>query len=280
MSSLAPKISIMPTCFGPAGGPRQAPDDADYRDGPIKFTRYIVRVLCSADQLSALLPKGLALRGEPMAQFHFFCLRDIPWLAGRGYNILSLMIPVHHAGETGDAVDGVFCAVMWENMGDPIITGREQLGHPKLYAQLPDPRHWDGNTFLRASWDGFTFAELELSCPAEAQAEILSEFNESVGAGIIAHKYVPRSGQWDVPDADYLTLSPFAGGSNQRDPQPPPTVRTGAGQIRFNVPQWQDMPTQYHIIQKLAALDQREPLDALVMEGTTYLDFFHQTILT
>lgn len=276
----SPKIGIMPASFGLAGGPRQAPDHEDFRWGPIKFNRYIVRFLGRADQLGALLPKGLALRGEPMAQFHFFCLREIPWLAGRGYNILSLMIPVRHAGATGDIVDGVFCAVMWENHGDPIITGREQLGHPKLYAQLPDPRHWNNETHIRASWEGFTFAELQLSCNATAGSDLASEISSSTGSGIIAHKYIPRSGQWGEADADYLTLSPVPGGSNQRDPQPPPSVKSGVGSIKFNLPQWQDMPTQYHIVQKLAALEQCAPLDALVMEGTTYLDFYDQRILT
>lgn len=272
-------IGIMPTTFGVAGGPRQAPDHPDFQPAPIRFSRHIVRFLTRADQLGALLPRDVILRGEPMAQFHFFCLREIPWLAGRGYNILSLMIPVTHKGSGGDT-DGIFCAVMWENMGDPIITGREQLGHPKLAAQLPDPRRWNGETHIRASWEDFTFAEMKLTCNDAAAPDVVDEFSASVGAGIIAHKYIPRSGQWDLADADYLTLSPVPGLANMRDPQPAPSVRQGTGNIRFNMPQWQDMPTQYHIVQKLAGLEQLSHLDALTMEGTTYLDFTDQKILT
>lgn len=279
MTAPSQTIRIMPTSFGVAAGPRQAPPHADYRPGPISFSRYVVRFLGRHDQLAALLPKGLTLRGEPIVQFHFFCLRDIPWLAGRGYNILSLMIPVRHAGTGGDAVDGLFTAVMWENMGDPIITGREQLGHPKLYAQLPDPRHLNGETHIRASWEGFTFAEIKLSCDRPADPAQVADIGASVGSGIIAHKYIPRSGQWDAADADYLTLSPVPGAANLRDPQPAPAVRVGTGGIRFNVPRWQDMPTQYHIVEKLAALEQCTPLDAFAMEGSTYLDFRDQTIL-
>lgn len=273
------KIGIMPTGFGTAGGPRQAPDHPDYRPGPIRFSRYIVGFAGQADQLRKLLPAGLSLRGEPTAQFHFFCLRDIPWLAGRGYNILSMMIPVRYGGRAQDAVDGVYCAVMWENLGDPIITGREQLGHPKLYAQLPDPRRWNGETHIRAAWESFTFAEMTISDVAPAGPDVAPAFAANVGAGIIVHKYIPRSGQWDAADADYFTLSPVPGTSNQQDPQPAPTVQKCRGTIKFNVPQWQDMPTQYHIVQQLAALDQSEPIDALIMEGTTYLDFFDQKIL-
>ena len=82
-----------------------------------------------------------------------------------------------------------------------------------------------------------------------------------------------------MADADYLTLSPVPGGSNQRDPQPAPTITRAEGKIHFNVPTWQDMPTQYHIVRQLAALEQRQKLDAVIMDGTTYLDFHDQKIL-
>lgn len=278
-NSLRPQIGIMPTTFGVAGGPRQAPDDSDFRPGPIRFKRYVVRFLGRADQIGALLPKGVALRGEPVVQFQFFCLRDIPWLAGRGYNLLSMLIPARHVSTGGEVVDGQYQAVMWENLGDPIITGREQLGHPKLYAQLPEPREWNGTTHIRASWEDFTFAELELACDATPGADFVADVVASGGAGIISHKYIPRSGQWDVADADYLTLSPLPGEASRLDPQPMPSIRTGTGSIKFNLPRWQDMPTQYHIVRKLAALEQCAPLDALIMEGRMYLDFFDQRIL-
>ena len=275
---MKPAIRIMPAAFGPAGGPRQAPGDPDFTERPIRFIRHIVRFETDAKTLESLLPDALLLRGTPTVQFHFFCLRDIPWLAGRGYNLLSMMIPVRHVGD-GGTTDALYQAVIWKNLGDPIITGREQLGHPKLYAQLPEPRRWNDDIYLRASWEDFTFAEMQLSPEEEAPPEMVAEFTQGVGAGIISHKYIPRSGAWDQADADYLTLSPVPGASNTADPQPAPSVRRGKGQIRFIPPRWQDMPTQYHIVQKLAAIEQRNPIDALLIEGTTFLDFFDQTIL-
>ncbi|MGD9710615.1 MAG: acetoacetate decarboxylase family protein [Thermomicrobiales bacterium] len=270
----------MPTTFGVAGGPRQAPGHDDFHEGPIKFTRHVVRFEGREEQISPLLPAGLSVRGKTVVNFQFFCLRDIPWLAGRGYNLLSMLIPVRHSSASGETVDGMYQAVMWENLGDPIITGREQLGHPKLYAQLPEPRHWNGKTYIRASWEDFTFAELELSCTEEPDARWLAGIMEGNGVGIISHKYIPRSGEWDKADADYLTLSPMPSGGNLRDPQPMPSIQKGTGKIKFNVPDWQDMPTQYHIVRQLAALDQIVPLDAFIMEGTIYLDFYDQRILS
>jgi hypothetical protein len=272
-------IHIMPRAFGPAGGPRQAPNHDDFRHIPTKFTRYVVGFLGRANQVCALLPKGLALRGEPIVQFQFFSLTEIPWLAGRGYNILSMTVPVRYLSAGGESVDGQYQPVLWENLGDPIITGREQLGHPKLYAQLPAPRHWNGKTYIRARWEDFTFAELEMSCEAVPTQELLSNIAASVGAGLIGHKYIPKTGHWDEADADYFTLTPMPGESNLRDPQPLPAIRSGTGRVKFNVPEWQDMPTQYHIIQQLAALEQCAPIDAVIMEGATYADAFDQRIL-
>jgi hypothetical protein len=270
----------MPRGFGAAGGPRQAPDDEDFQYGPTKFARYIVGFHGRADQVSALLPAGLALRGDPVVQFHFFCLRDIPWLAGRGYNILSVLVPVRHESPGGnEAIDGLYQAVLWENLADSIMTGREQLGHPKLYADLPEPRRWNGVTYLRAGWGDFTFAEFELSGGVAAGPETLANVVANAGAGIISHKYIPRTGRWDEADADYLTLSPMPGESDKRDPQPAPAIEVGAGRVRFHTPTWQDMPTQYHIIRKLAALEQSAPLEAVVLSGTTHLDLFDQRIL-
>jgi hypothetical protein len=264
------KIYIMPKGFGPAGGPRQAPNHQDYRHVPTKFTRYVVGFLGRADQISALLPPGLALRGDPVVQFQFYSLTEIPWLAGRGYNLLSMLVPVRFRSAGGDAVDGQYQPVLWENLGDPIITGREQLGHPKLYAQLPPPRHWNGRTYIRASWEDFTFAELDLSCTDAPDPKLLEDIKAGAGSGLIGHKYIPTTGRWDEADADYFTLTPMPGELNRRDPQPPPTIKSGTGVIRFNVPSWQDMPTQYHIVEQLAALEQCAPLTAVSMQGSTY----------
>jgi hypothetical protein len=277
--SREPKILAMPTSFGPAGGPRQAPDHADFRHGPTKFTRYVAGFLGREDQVRTLVPAGLALRGAPVVQVQFFSLEDIPWLAGRGYNILSVIVAVRHVSAGGETVDGQYQAVLWENLGDPIVTGREQLGHPKLYAQLPRPRHWGGKTAIRASWEDFTFAEMDLLCDTEPSPGLLSNIRESAGAGLVGHKYIPRTGSWHEADADYFTLTPLPGESNLRDPQPMPAIKSGTGRIRFNRPDWQDMPTQYHIVQKLAALEQLEPTPAVVMQGTTYADAYDQRIL-
>ena len=32
-----------------------------------------------------------------------------------------------------------FLVVLWENLTDPILTGREELGFSKIYCEIPEP---------------------------------------------------------------------------------------------------------------------------------------------
>jgi hypothetical protein len=64
--------------------------------------------------------------------------------------------PATFAG-TQDHASRRFLAVMWENLADPIISGREGIGHPKLYAEIADPRVFDGTHYCEAAWMGFRF---------------------------------------------------------------------------------------------------------------------------
>jgi hypothetical protein len=53
-------------------------------------------------------------------------MAGIDWLAGRGYTIIDVWLPVMFEGQRDQAV-GRFLTVMWENLADPIITGRTSL---------------------------------------------------------------------------------------------------------------------------------------------------------
>jgi len=51
-----------------------------------------------------------------------------------------------------DHVVGRFLAVMWENLADPIITGRGEIGQPKLFADIPEALLIDGTEKGLGSW--------------------------------------------------------------------------------------------------------------------------------
>ena len=117
------KMYRMPTHFGPLMGPRQGPDGRKFEcvDNP-KNTSISVSFLSDAKQLKALLPECFELGEKPVVTVYANYMKEIEWLAGRGYNILGVSFPAVFKGAR-DHVRGPFLSVLWENLCDPIITG-------------------------------------------------------------------------------------------------------------------------------------------------------------
>ena len=60
---------------------------------------------------------------------------------------LASSFPAVFNGER-DRAEGGLLTVLWENLCDPILTGREQLGFSKIYCELPEPVVLRGDTHL------------------------------------------------------------------------------------------------------------------------------------
>ena len=157
------RMYMMPTHFGPAAGPRQGPDGGrfDGVDSP-RTTSYSVSFLTRPEQLEVLLPAGFRLAGDPAVTVTVSYMTEIEWLAGRGYNTLGVSFPAEYRGKR-DRARGPFLAVLWENLADPILTGREQLGFSKIFCAIPPPSVLNDETRCTADWLGFRFMEMNLS---------------------------------------------------------------------------------------------------------------------
>ncbi len=265
----------MPTHFGPRTGPRQGPDGRKFecKDNP-KTTSLAVSFLTNREQLEMLLPPRFALAGEPVVTVNASYMTEIEWLAGRGYNILGVSFPATFHGEQ-DQVTGSFLTVLWENLTDPIITGREELGFAKIYCELPTPSVLRGNWHATASWLGFKFLDLELNHLRQLSAEeIGAPTTDSPSAGQLHYKYMPRTGEWGTADVEYACLTP-AENSN--------SVVTerwmGDGTVQFHSARWEDMPTQYNIVNTFQALEIKEVRGASVTKSVGGKDLSDQRIL-
>ena len=230
----------MPVTFGPAPGPRNVPEAQRHRRYEKNALTLTLSAATDPDMLARLLPRGFAIAGEARIELSLLVLSNIGWLAGRGYNIVMLRIPARWRGE--EEVSGYFVPVLWESMADPILTGRDELGWPKIFADIPAPVVEDGRWRASASWDGFAFLEIEAGefVPAEAPAP---------AGPMMFHKYVPRTGEWGEAEIDYFTVTSPDG--------PAPQVKSalqGRGRFEFHAARWEDMPTQYPIVTALAAL--------------------------
>jgi hypothetical protein len=259
------RLYMMPTHFGPSPGIRQTPGGGRHiSDGPIKVTRYSVPFVTRAEQLEALLPPGFSLSGDPVVTVDFTYQTDIPWLAGRGYNIVMVRFPAAFSGKQ-DQISGQFVAVLWENMADPIISGREQLGFSKIFAEIENPQQENGVVTAGASWDSFEFLRFRLSNSKSPSPEELQQMmNAPLGDGLLHYKYVPSTGEpWKEADAAYATLTPFE--TEDGIEVTIKEVQLGEGRLQLNRPSWEQMPTQNHIVETLCDLENLQYLPAYVM---------------
>ena len=286
------RMYMMPTHFGPASGPRQGPEGQrfDCQDTP-RATSYSVSFLTRAEQLDALLPAGFRLAGEPVVTVTVSCLTEIEWLAGRGYNTLGVSFPAEYAGRR-DRARGPFLAVLWENLADPILTGREQLGFSKIYCAIPPPVILNGETRCAADWLGFTFMDMCLTDMAtvptkeaegnaatdkarvEAPRDGAENEHHAWMTGTLHYKYIPRTGEWGSADAEYAVLTPSAAPNRRVTAQ-----WNGRGSVRFHRAAWRDLPTQYHIVNAFEELEQVAIHGASIVKTVGGKDLSDQRIL-
>ena len=260
------RIYRMPTHFGPAPGPRQVPDDVavDPKRSPRRLS-VAASFLTDPVALERHLPEGFTLAGEPVVTVEFHHMTEIDWLAGRGYTMIWVSWPATFTGSR-DRATGRFLAVVWENLADPIITGRDEIGHPKLYAEIAEPRRWNGAQIGTAGWMGFRFLELEVSKLHDAEPKRPAAASD----GTLMLKYTPRTGAWGETDLCQVTLTPAADPDNQVEQR-----QAGAGTVRFHKASWSDLPTMHHVVNALAALPVIEPRVGTVTRsrgGKTYRD--------
>jgi hypothetical protein len=269
------KMYRMPTHFGPSLGPRQGPAGRKFTSPESHRTRsWSVQFLSDPAQLEALLPPCYALAGEPLVTVAFTEYTHIEWLAGRGYNTLGVSFPARFDGQEDQAA-GQFLTVLWENLADPIITGREELGFSKIYCELPEPIEHEGKTDCIASWLGFKFMDMRLTdmAPAEMPAPAPAP-DDGILRGTLHYKYMPRTGEWGAADAAYPVITPA-----ETPRLVLHEVQEGVGTVQFHQAAWEDLPTQYTIVNAFAGLEIREYRGATITRSTGSKDLSDQRIL-
>ncbi len=266
------KMYRMPTHFGPSLGPRQGPDGRKFecKDNP-KTTSISVSFESNPDQLNAMLPEGFEL-DEPIVTVSASYMKEIEWLAGRGYNTLGLTFPATFKGKE-DTAHGPFLTVLWENLTDPILTGREDIGFSKIYCELPEPRFCQGGAYSSASWLGFNFMDLGVENLSEKAVEGTPGSGKTVD-GTLHLKYIPKTQEWGTEDICYTVMTPATGGHRKVVEQ-----LTGDGTVEWHRARWEDLPTQYTIINTFADLEIRSYLGGSVVRTVGAKDLSDQTIL-
>lgn len=248
-------IPRMPAFFGRQGGPRQRVADLSRHSNAEGTTSATwLAVDADAGQLEALLPRGFQVQ-EPVLIVEAASLRDLPWLAGRGYELVSVVVPVvFTVGRR--PVRGRLELVTWENLADPIISGREELGFNKVYAdeiayRCEPSRH---SVSWNVGWGGTRFLEFEVTDLAPNP----SEQTQTWRSGPTFHyRVLARTGEWGALEVEQVTANTEAPAE-----MTPVLSQSGRGSVRFSTATFEQLPTLAHIVNALAAAARDEVIGA------------------
>lgn len=239
-------------------GPRPAgKGSAKYND----VTSMSITYLTDRTLLSKYIHKPFEIGDEALLSVSYSMNREVEWLAGHSYNLISVNAHVFFNGEV-DKLRGTHPLVLWENLTDPILTGRENEGIPKIYADIRDHSIINGEWRTSASHFGHKIVDMKVWDLVELTAEEVERMRKnSEGGNWMGWKYIPPTG--DGPAVNHPTLFPTSGSQK--------AAWRGKGEINWQHLTWEQNPTQYHIVNALQELPVLEIRSAMVTKSSTDL---------
>ena len=248
---------MMPAHFGPR--PMSPKSSGWYRD----VSMMVIPFLTDRDKLAAYLPAPFEVAEDAVVTVTYARNRNVDWLAGHGYNLIGVSAAVIFRGEK-ETLAGNYTLVMWENLTDPILSGRELQGIPKIYADIQDHSEIDGEWRTIASHFGHPILDMSIS-------DLRDPTPEEVAAYASANEGKDNPMGWRY----FPGISGF--GHSVVEPTTFPSQTTlsetlvGEGRLDWNHLSWEQNPTQFHIVNALADLPVLAYLPAMVARGATNL---------
>ncbi len=244
----------MPAHFGGTEGP---PRPAPYHD----VTSISIFYETDGEALAQYIPEAFQLT-EPVISIQCAFSRGIDWMNGGSYSLISIQVPVAYV-HGRERMDGYYALVIWENKATPIISGREQSGMPKTFANIEDYHQVGDRVFTNASYEGRTFLEIDFQKTAKMNAEELSLFNQKYGkVNWFGWRYIPNIGRSGAA-LSHATVFP--------QEAPCTAGWRGNGTVRWQALTPEQHPTQAHIIRALSQLPIRAYRDCAMTLGSLIL---------
>lgn len=254
------KYYRMPLIMGPLFGREKLPRIA-YTEVEVLALQY----QADPDAIPALLPDCYRPAEEPTVTVIFGYYDGLEFMAGGGYRMATVQVAARFDGEH-DRVEGDYILVMFEDKTFPIIGGREDLGVPKLYADI-SPRKTLSSGHLRceASLWGHLLFGIDLA-PLKRQNAVVrlaagKRINERPW---LCYKYIPSLD--GPPDADYPTIAKNATKIEQ--------LWLGkSGKVYFGDPGEEDVAYTKPVIDALKTLPMRQVTQTLRLRGSAVLRY-------
>lgn len=264
----------MPVAFGPMPGPRQSITGIVREASESTFTTASIKFKTSRTLLQNLFPpmsnsyRFKSPGTVAYASFTKTTLNKMEWLGGSGYNHIGLYLHgVEYVKRNGEVVSGTYMPILFESLTDPIVSGREELGMPKLYTAI-DVYQRDQSYRIQTSWQGanwgnFVLEGLEDVDPGSASRSVSGEADD----GILVYRYMPRVGKSTKGEAEtqYPCFVPFA------EERPLPVVKrvrkATSASFKIDALNWDALPTLHHVVSRLAEIPLYEIVSARVVDG-------------
>ena len=143
------------------------------------------------EALAQFVPKDFEIL-EPVVNVQYNDCRSVDWMSHGEYRILKFAVPVRYLGND-EGLTGLYPLVLWEDKTEPILTGREDTGMPKMFADISIERRWEDHWFVRASYEGTTFVKLDFWDKEAAGADEIAAGNEATHrVNDFGWRYIPN----------------------------------------------------------------------------------------
>lgn len=247
----------MPAHFGPR--PLSPKSSLRYHD----ITMMIVPFVTDPEILAAYLPEPFEVAENAVVTVTYARNRNVDFLAGHGYNMIGVTAAVVFKGEQ-EQLEGSFTLVIWENLADPILIGREMQGIPKIYADIQDHSVIAGEWRTTAGHFGHKIMDMfvsDLRDPSPEEIEAYAKASEGKD-NPMGWRFLPAVGGLGQGVNEFTTFPSETSLSE---------VQIGQGRIDWQHLTWEQNPTQCHIVNALADLPVLVQLPALVARGSANL---------
>jgi hypothetical protein len=241
------------------------------------FCTAFIKIKTSRTLLKNLLPNSAySFSGHGSVAYATFSqstLDGLDWRAGGGYNHMGLYIyGIEYQQANGEVTRGTYLPIIFEDLTDPIISGREELGFPKLFSTIDVAKPKD-SYHITTSWRGSAWGRMTLTGLSEAE-ETASTAAGSVDPGLLVHRYMPSVGRKGkgTPEAEYPVLVDYAQESQLVPTKITRVLNASQATIQIDGLGWNQLPTLHHIISRLAEIPVYDIVEAKVTEGEGVMD--------
>lgn len=268
----------MPVGWGPIQGPRQ-----DYLGYPIDLSETYLRtgaikIKTTKSYVEHLLPNNqfrVDVPGEvTYVTFSNTWCDKIEWLGGRDYSHFDVYLEnIIFTSKSGEETKGKFLVLLLEGRTEPTLSGREELGMPKVFTTLTESFDEKSGYSVKASWEGTTFLEMTVG-----DCKTVSPGPSPALEGAMEWRYMPKPGAKGQADIEYATFTPDPpGGADYKLDK----LYEGKPALKFFKSEInpEQLPCHYHVAKKLSEIPVLDIEFGKVMIGSGLADLSKQSIL-